>query len=124
MIETRHAYFRIVNGVLITTFKEHITIDLKLAHEIVEDRKKITEGKPYPGIGYVKGIRALTKDARNYFSSDEATEGVLAGALVIESNFAAGLINFFLKINPPKIPNRVFTTEEKAIEWLQQFKKE
>jgi hypothetical protein len=124
MIETRHAYFDIVNGVLITKFKDNITIDLKIAKEIVEDRKSVTKGVAFPGLGYAKGVRGLSREARTYFTEDIAIEGVLAGALIMESNFAAGLINFFLKINPPKIPNKVFTSEEKAMEWLQAFKKE
>ncbi|MCU0430054.1 MAG: hypothetical protein MUF42_08795 [Cytophagaceae bacterium] len=122
-VETRHAFFKLVDGVLITTFKPK-NIDLETAKQIVEDRKRITHGKSYPGMGYAKGIKYVSKEAREYFSQPEALEGVLAGALIMDSNFSAGLINFFLKLTSPKIPNKAFSSEQAAIEWLQQFKAE
>lgn len=122
-LDTTHAYFTMKEGIIICKFKmRELTLDI--AKEIVTSRKAFAESKSYPAIVNIEGVKVATKEARDYFNSAESYEGIPAGALILKSTFAANLANFFLKIASPKIPNKVFTSEEKAIEWLKQFRKE
>ena len=120
-LDTENAHFQIENGVLITTFKSK-RITLEIAKEIVRDRKKFTAGRAYPGLGWFTQLKVADKQARDYFSTDEANEGVTAGALIADSLFISLLVNFFLKVSGPKVPARVFRNTEDAMMWLEQFR--
>jgi hypothetical protein len=50
------------------------------------------------------------------------TTQVKAAARVTGSDFNNALANFFLAVNKPMIPTRLFTDKQKAKQWLQQFK--
>jgi hypothetical protein len=65
---------------------------------------------------------STTRDAREYASSAESIEGVLAGAILTDTSFNAFIANFFIKVTRPRIPTRIFTREEDALKWLEQFK--
>jgi hypothetical protein len=120
VLETEYAKYVIREGIFITKVKTK-EITLEIAKKIVADRKTMTNGKPIPALIYIEGIKRATKEARDYFGSKESIEGVLAGALIMQSVFATNIANFFIKIAPVTIPNKVFTSEEKAIEWLKQY---
>ena len=121
-LDTTYARFELNDGILMIEFKPDIEIDLKAAKQIVADRKKMTEGKAYPGLGDTRFIKSATKEARTYFGSEESQEGVLAGALLVDSVFSTLLVNFFLKVTKQKMPAKMFTSKQKAMVWLGQFK--
>lgn len=121
-LDTQYAKFELNDGILMIEFKPDLEIDLKVAKQIVADRKKVSEGKAYPGLGDTRFIKSATKEARAYFELEESQEGVLAGALLVDSVFSTFLVNFFLKVTRQKMPSKMFTNKEKALEWLAQFK--
>lgn len=120
--ENDYVEFRLKDGILYIHFKPNITITEDIAREIVAARKEFTEGKTYPGIGDDSGIWGIEKGARDYFASTEGTSGVSAAALVLKSSFSKILGNFILKVSRPTQPARIFTSQEKALEWLEQYK--
>jgi hypothetical protein len=63
----------------------------------------------------------MDKEARDYLSSDSANEGLIAGAIIMDSVFTSILGNFFLSVNKPNIPARMFTDKDQAIKWLRKF---
>ena len=121
-LDTPYAKFELKDGILIIEFKPDLEIDLKAAKQIVADRKKISEGKAYPGLGDTRYIKSATKEARAYFELEESQDGVSAGALLVDSVFSTLLVNFFLKVTRQKMPSKMFTNKEKALKWLEQFK--
>lgn len=96
-------------------------ISLDVAQGAVAFRKQITKDNSYVNLVDCTNVSKFEKQARDYLSSGEATKGVLAGAILINSSFQAAIANFFIKVTNPKIPTKIFTSEEKAIEWIQQF---
>jgi hypothetical protein len=112
----------IEDGILIARYLTK-KIDLKTAKSIVSARKEFSKNKLYPGLADASKVTSVTREAREYLSSAEAIEGLLAGAILSDSSFNAFIANFFIKVTRPRIPARIFTDENKAIEWLQQFKK-
>ena len=89
---------------------------------MVNWRIEFTNNTPYPLLIKDSGVVSMDKSARDYFSSDEGTKNVLAGALMLDSGFSRILGNFFLKVTKPKIPARIFTDEKEALEWLERYK--
>ncbi len=68
-----------------------------------------------------RGLRSQTREAREYFSSAEATERVLAVALFVGSPVSRMIGNFFLGMGAQRVPTRLFTAEPPAIDWLLPF---
>lgn len=117
--------FYFTGGILTIEFAEGITIDLEGAKQIVAAREKFTNGVAYPCLGIASKSITLTKEARDYFSSEEGMKGIKATAFIADSVFKMFLANFFLSVSVSKkrFPSKIFTEKEKAINWLNQFTK-
>jgi hypothetical protein len=104
-------------------FKDNATIDVAEQMEHLENLKKITEGKSTPFVvtaGY--GV-TITKDARDNAILIEHLSPLCATAVVVD-NIAYKLIaEFYLKVQKPKQPYKVFSDADKAFEWCKQFVK-
>lgn len=79
---------------------------------------KKTKKKKHPVIVDIRQVKNLTRDARNYFSGEEAHKYVTALAILVGSPVSRILGNFFMGMNKPLYPVKLFTDEEKAIKWL------
>lgn len=62
----------------------------------------------------------ITREARNYYASERTASIQRATALLIESPLSAMIANFFMGLNKPLSPTRMFTSEDKAIAWLRE----
>ena len=109
------------DGIMFARFKVP-TIEIETAKTCVVLRKEASQGLSYPVLIDARSVSNISKAARDYLASDEGTHLVVASALVIDSVVGKFLGNFFLQISKPKVPLRLFTTEQEAIKWLQQFK--
>ena len=118
--ENEHVIFWFEGGCLMATYKDEIVTG-DIAREVVRFRTEISKGQSFLCVVYANKVLKITKEARDYFASDEGVEGVIAAAIVIDSLFQATLINFFLKVSSPKIPSKLFTTKVKAQLWLSEF---
>jgi hypothetical protein len=121
VFETRYIRLHIQEGILIAYYKPGLHITLEVAKEIVQSRKEFTEGKSYPALVNSTGVVSIERAAREYFSSPEGTAGIKAAALIVNSPFSSFLGNFFLRVNKPGMPAKVFTREQSALNWLQQY---
>lgn len=107
----------------LTYIEGPITIDI--AKEVVQKRLELTGGQSVLLLVDDEDLKGIDRDARDYLSSDEAVEGLIAAALLSSNYFSRHLANFFLKItaiNKPKIPAKVFGSRAEAKKWLKQYK--
>lgn len=110
------------DGILFGTYKQRIKkIDLDLAKKLVHDRKLVTNGKIYPVCIDLYRAVAIEKDARVYFSSQEAMEGLAAVGVLVRNQITKHGATIWNLIDKPSLPTKVFTDRAKAIEWLRQF---
>jgi len=120
-LDTPYVHYQIRNKVLIATFKKGMKIDLEAAKHIVQDRLAFTGNKMMVALVYNQGVQGMDKEARDFLSSPQGNKGLKAGAIVMDSAFTSILGNFFLSVNKPNIPARLFTNEEQAMKWLQKY---
>ena len=122
--ETDNYRFRLEKGIFFVTYKTG-PITLEIAKEIVGKRCELMKGQDVWALIDDANLRSIDRDARDYLSSDEGIHGVKAGALLVSAPFAKHLANFFLKItvNKPKIPTKVFSKRDEALNWLNELKK-
>jgi len=70
-IETQDVYFRIEDGILFCSYKEHLEIDITTAKRIIKDRIDFMEGELYPILIDFSNMKSATKEARDYMNSSE-----------------------------------------------------
>ncbi len=64
-----------------------------------------------------------SKEVREFYASREMGDHISAMAVLVES-FATKLIgNFFIRVNKPHFPTKLFTDEKEAIAWLKVTRK-
>jgi hypothetical protein len=120
-METQYLKMFIEEGVLHCVLKETENLDLDITRTCVEQRLKYIQGKPYPTIFDITLVKQSTKEGRDYLAN-EGSELVSASAVVGASPMLRMMANFFIMVNRPKIPTRMFADRKSAVEWLSQYR--
>lgn len=110
-----------VDGIILCVIESE-TVDLNIAKMGVAHRVKLYGDKDYPILVTVRNAKHITKEARDYLASADGCNKVKAGAILVDSVVMSVIANFFLHINKPLVPTKLFTNKESAIEWLNTFK--
>lgn len=63
----------------------------------------------------------VDKEVRDFGTTKESASNTTANAIVSDSLAHRILGNFFIQVQRPAVPTRMFKKEEEAIEWLEQF---
>lgn len=96
-------------------------MNLDDAKENVAAVKKLSDNKRVPVLIDISGSKGITKEARDYFSSNEVAETQSACALIVKTLLARLIGSFFLGLNKTKFPIQLFTNEDDAEAWLKTF---
>lgn len=120
--ETEHLKFLWEDGVLYCNLKEIVLLDIGIAKACVKDRLDFVAGEPYPCLFDITRVKQSTKEARDYLAN-EGNELVSASAILVSSPVLRMMANFYIMVNKPIYPTRMFTNRDSAIEWLSQFKR-
>lgn len=109
------------NGIGQMHFKDDIVMEISNQMEHLNGLIEITNGQPTPFI-VTTGKRVLiSREARDNAVLIEDISPVNAMAVIVQ-NLAYRLVaDFYLRFNKPKIPYKVFTDQEKAMDWCMQF---
>jgi hypothetical protein len=94
---------------------------LEDAKEQIVAQRKMIDGEPLPFLMDIRPVRSLSREARAYFASAESAAVFRATALLVSSPLSRAVGNFFLGLNRPVMPTRLFTSEEEAMAWLRGF---
>ena len=112
------------DGIVYCVAKQGIILTLKDAKENILAISKLANGKKVPVLVDIRGATEATKEARKYFSNDEVAEVQSAVAMLVDSGFSKLLGNFFIGLNRPLFPIRLFMKEQEALRWLENFQSE
>jgi hypothetical protein len=82
---------------------------------------KLGDGKKFPVLILAGGDNSIDTEVMNFVALPSSNPFALAEAYVISNISHKLLANFYLKINRPARPTKVFTKEKDAISWLHQF---
>ena len=116
-VETPYIKFWTEDSVLCAAYANNIHVNLDIAKHIVEHRINYSKFTSHLCFVDMRGIRSVTKEARQYLSV-EGSAYVIAGALLIDSVLNRTIGNIFLTVNKPAVPVRLFTSKEEAFKWL------
>lgn len=99
-------------------------VDIEEA-DIIENQQAVlalTGNAPYVIVtdGREANVR-ISHEARQYVAGPVVSQYRIAEALLIDSMASRITANFYLRVNKPISPTRLFTDEQKALEWLRTF---
>ncbi|MES2396738.1 MAG: hypothetical protein V4549_12075 [Bacteroidota bacterium] len=120
LLENDEVRIELEDGILLAKWKSSFA-DLNAAQLAVKHRLECTNFIPYPMLLNIKPLKKITKPARDFLASEKGCEGIIAGAFLINSNFGKVIGNFFIQINRPLRPSKLFTDEIKAKKWLIKY---
>lgn len=102
-------------------YKEGVVIDVPLQQRVLEKFNELCEGKKLPFLFDAMDHVTVTKEAKLNAIEMENKTPVLATAVFAKSLAYKLIADFYLKINKPKKPFKVFRKKEDAITWLLTF---
>lgn len=109
------------DGIACTKVKSNAEIVLEDAME----NSKVVNGfyvnRKYPLLIDARGIKSITREARSFFTTNGRETNTMAFAILIDSSVSKVVGNFFLGINKPAVPTKLFLSENEALEWLQNL---
>ncbi|HSZ25769.1 MAG TPA: hypothetical protein VK766_08635 [Cytophagaceae bacterium] len=119
-MENEWVYIEIRGHYIYVRYKPNTLLDLDAAKKILQDAVDFSGDKIYPALTDIREMPAHSKEVRDYFAI-EGSETTFANAIIVSSSFSRILANFFLTLNKPKIPTRIFSDSAKAAKWLEMF---
>jgi hypothetical protein len=117
-IVTRTERISVVDGVIhcvVLPTPTHTVVD---AQENTDAVASLLAGRRLPMLLDTRASRGLERDARMHYIRPEAAGEVAALAMLIDSQISRILGNFFVNVNRPPFPLRLFTEEAEALAWL------
>jgi len=106
------------DGIIHVDYKKNVTLDVNLQVSMRKIFIRLTEGKKFHFIFSAAEGFTLTKEARENTDILDSNSPISAYGIVA-NNLAYKLIaNFYLKVNKPKVPFKLFLTVEDAAQWL------
>lgn len=118
--ENDYAKFWIEAGVVFFVYKENSSIDLSAAKQIVQDRIQFQKQTEYPVYCDIRGMKRADKAARD-FLAQEGSSYTKVVAIVVDSPMTKIIGNFYLGLNKPTTPTKMFTDKQEALDYLSTF---
>lgn len=107
--------------IIIVTFLPGAEVTLEDMKEIHMISTKLRGNKKVPVFTDIREIKSITREARLFASSEIAVKVTSAVAVLIGTPVSRVLGNIIMGFNRPPFPTRLFTSEAKALEWLEDF---
>jgi hypothetical protein len=122
IIETRNASLWLGDdGIARSRQKPNVYSSIEDAREFVSAFNGLAGGRGRPLLADIRGVTSITKKARHFLAGDGQVKMITASALLVKSPVSRIIGNFFIGLNRPKIPVRLFDSEEEAVEWLKGY---
>ena len=109
------------DGIVRVKMKPNVQFSLQDAQATIRAISSVCGGKRCPALVDMRGLVSMDREARRYFAGEETAKVESAAALLIESPLSKAIGNFFMGLNKPIVPTRLFTSEAEALAWLKGF---
>ena len=119
--ENDYASYRFHDGVLHIVYHQGVSIDMEAAVQIVKDRMFLHEGRLFPILCDIKGLKEINKSARAYLAMEGSTL-IKAVAVIVEPPVSKMLSEFYIRTSNPPIPTQTFEQIEDALAFLNEYK--
>lgn len=109
------------DGIARTKVKQGAEVEIEEARENSIVVNSFYSGSKFPLLIDARGINSISREARNFFTTNGRETSTSAFGIIIDSYVSKVVGNFFLGINKPVVPTKLFSNEHQAIEWLKEY---
>jgi hypothetical protein len=109
------------DGIVRTKVKPGYDITIRDAQENSVAVNSFASDKKFPLMIDSRDIHSMTREAREFFSTRGRETNINSMAVIIRSPISRVIGNFFLGINKPAVPTRLFDNERDAALWLKNY---
>ena len=93
----------------------------EIAREILREVRSLGGGKAFCNLVVFKQYTTVDDAARAFSAGEEGNAYTIADAFVVNSIALKLVGSFYMQVNRPVRPTRIFTKEEEAVAWLRTF---
>jgi len=68
-----------------------------------------------------RGVKSITKEAREHFSVKGRSSRCLSIAIIVDSHLSRMIANFYIGLTKPVLPVKLFNTEANAVNWCKTW---
>ena len=108
------------HGILIQTYIKNTDLTLEDAQADFDSYSGLCKECKLPVLIDMENVRSVEREARAFYSSEEAKNYITAAALLITNPVNRIIGNFYMGLNKTAFPFRLFTEKEKTIQWLKK----
>ncbi|MBI3520805.1 MAG: hypothetical protein HY062_15820 [Bacteroidetes bacterium] len=106
------------DGIIRVLFKKRKELDPDALKVLFEKFREMVDGVAYPFIYYVEdGSVVFTTEGNMYSKQNQHVFPKICNAFIVKSLAQRLIANFYLKINKPVNPSKLFNTHEDAEAW-------
>jgi hypothetical protein len=109
------------DGIVRTKVKPQAEVTIKESLENSDAVNSFKTEKKYPLLIDSRNIKSISKEARDHFSIQNRETRINSFAVIIDSPLSRIIGNFFMGLNKPSVPAKLFNNEEDAVVWLKQY---
>lgn len=110
------------NSMYFIHIESDVEVTLSVVKQILKAMQHLQSAKKLPTIIMVDNFSLPSKETREFLAPKEASPFASAEAYVIKSTAQKLVGNFYLNVNKPERPTKMFTDLFKAIDWLEDFR--
>ena len=110
-------------GIIRGVAKAGADYGLEDAKDGIRAHRALSGGKQRALIVDISALRSMSREARTYAGAPEHADLFFAVALIVKSPLGRAVGNFFIGLNKPLMPTRLFTDEAEAEVWVRSFGK-
>ncbi len=124
-VKTRTAtIFSDENNIIHIIIHPNVRIDYEDALDNALVIKNLSKNKPCLKLLDMRANFSMEKKGQKFADSNEVKQQTIARAIIKGSMINSLLVNFFIKLNKPETPTRIFTDQNEAYAWLLSIKEE
>jgi 23S rRNA U2552 (ribose-2'-O)-methylase RlmE/FtsJ len=98
------------------------TLETAIENIDAQERIRVLLGKKMTRVLIdMREMKSMNREAREYFANERTCAIQRATALLVKSKLTKVMANFFMGLNKPITPTRMFTNPEEAVVWLTAF---
>lgn len=121
-VDAGKSFVRLYENNLIENFvKDNVELDLPFFLRVQEIKRELAENKPHVVLFVAPEKAVITKEAREFAASSDASINALAKAILVPNLEMKLISDFFVNANNPTVPHKIFNKRDEAIEWLFTF---
>lgn len=107
-------------GILYTECVPNTVMTLEDGQESTRISAEMVNFEPRPLLCDLTNVVKMSQECRNHFAGAEHAKTFSKAALIVTSPVSKLIGNFFLGLNKPLKPTRLFTTKEDGLKWLRE----